>query len=213
MNYDNAFRSARLVYRAVEDNDEDKKFFHEQLISDPTIIAMTLSGNRRPQSAQDAAVHHQSCAKCLLAVMICLPALDVVEPLGFAVGMRQSKPKPTPIGSAVLFGADQAHEHHRNRDVGISLIAGYRDNGYGSEALNWTLDWAFIHGNLHRVSLQAFSYNERALRVYEKLGFVQEGRKREALWFNRGWHDVIMFSMLESEWEAIRKAEKDATAQ
>lgn len=38
--------------------------------------------------------------------------------------------------------------------------------------------------------------------LYErKLGFVFEGRKRELLWYNGGWHDLLSFSMLEREWK------------
>ena len=54
--------------------------------------------------------------------------------------------------------------------------------------------------NLHRVSLDVFEYNTRALRSYQKAGFVTEGRQRQALQRNgRAW-DVIYMGILREEW-------------
>ena len=57
---------------------------------------------------------------------------------------------------------------------------------------------------MHAVRLGVFSYNVGAIRLYERLGFVKEGCKRQALYFDRGWHDSLSYGMLESEWEALR---------
>jgi RimJ/RimL family protein N-acetyltransferase len=69
------------------------------------------------------------------------------------------------------------------------------------------LDWAFRHGGLHRVGIQTFGFNERAQHLYKKLGFVEEGRSREAVWHDRKWHDMVDLGMLESEWMALRGLE------
>jgi RimJ/RimL family protein N-acetyltransferase len=52
--------------------------------------------------------------------------------------------------------------------------------------------------------LGCFSFNERALRLYKRLGFVREGVNREAYYYDLKWHDRILFSMLQSEWVAIK---------
>ena len=75
---------------------------------------------------------------------------------------------------------------------------------FTGEAINWMLDWAFRYAGLHAVRLHVYSYNVGAVRLYERLGFVKEGSQREALFFDRGWHDVLSYSMLEREWEALR---------
>ena len=54
------------------------------------------------------------------------------------------------------------------------------------------------------MSLSCFSFNDRAIKVYERLGFVKEGVARESIWFNRKFYDEIHYSMLESEWETLR---------
>lgn len=53
--------------------------------------------------------------------------------------------------------------------------------------------------------LGVFSFNERAVRVYERIGFVREGVNREAFYYDYKWHDRILFSILEKEWMAMKK--------
>ena len=53
--------------------------------------------------------------------------------------------------------------------------------------------------NLHRLALQVFDFNERAIQMYGKLGFQTEGRLREA-YFTRGKYcDIMLMSLLEGE--------------
>lgn len=53
---------------------------------------------------------------------------------------------------------------------------------------------------LHRVGLNVVEWNEGAKTLYEKLGFVVEGRQREALWFDGRWWDYLFLGILEREW-------------
>lgn len=77
----------------------------------------------------------------------------------------------------------------------------YWGKGYGSEAVNLLLRFAFESLNLRRVSLNVFEYNERAIKSYLKLGFTIEGRTRQFLnRFDRRW-DVIYMGILRCEWE------------
>ncbi len=90
-----------------------------------------------------------------------------------------------------------------NAWVGIGI--GEREEwgkGYGTEAMQLVLRFAFRELNLKRVSLTVFGYNPRAVRSYEKAGFREEGRARGYL--NRGgrrW-DMIYMGILRREWEA-----------
>jgi len=76
--------------------------------------------------------------------------------------------------------------------------------GYGTEATELMLEHAFTRLGLHRVALSVFSFNERAIRSYEKAGFVVEGRAREAIWRGGRFWDEISMSVLEQEWRATR---------
>jgi RimJ/RimL family protein N-acetyltransferase len=75
----------------------------------------------------------------------------------------------------------------------------YLSKGYGTEAMKLLLDYGFGVYNLHRIELEVYSYNSRAIRAYEKLGFKQEGIKRECMYYNHEHHDTIMMGLLKSE--------------
>ena len=79
--------------------------------------------------------------------------------------------------------------------------------GYGTEATQLMLEHAFLRLSLHRVALTVFSFNERAIRSYEKAGFTIEGRAREAIWRGGRFWDEILMSVLESEWRAGHDAD------
>jgi RimJ/RimL family protein N-acetyltransferase len=75
-------------------------------------------------------------------------------------------------------------------------------HGYGTEAIRLILDYAFGDLRLHRVSLDVLDINVRAIRSYEKCGFVREGIQRETCFIDGRWHDDIMMGILESEYGA-----------
>ncbi len=86
--------------------------------------------------------------------------------------------------------------------VGIGIgEPDYRGQGYGTDALRVIERYAFAELNLHRLSLNLFGYNTRALRCYEKAGFTAEGRVREALHRDGRRWDLIFMGILKSEWE------------
>jgi RimJ/RimL family protein N-acetyltransferase len=72
--------------------------------------------------------------------------------------------------------------------------------GYGTEASELMLEHAFRVLALHRVALSVFEFNERAVKSYLKVGFVIEGRARDAIWRDGRYWDEISMSILESDW-------------
>jgi RimJ/RimL family protein N-acetyltransferase len=76
--------------------------------------------------------------------------------------------------------------------------------GYGTEATRLMVDHAFGTLGLHRIALFVFEFNERALRSYERCGFVVEGRSRESIWRDGRWWDELAMSVLESDWRRLR---------
>ncbi len=79
-----------------------------------------------------------------------------------------------------------------------------RDRGLGTEATRLILRHAFETVGLHRVELEVYDFNPRARRVYEKVGFVYEGTKRDALLWAGEWIDAHTMSILAGEWAAHR---------
>ena len=74
--------------------------------------------------------------------------------------------------------------------------------GYGTEAIRLLLRYAFDDLGLHRVDLLVIEYNARAIRAYEKCGFVREGVVRESALVDGAWYGDIQMSILEHEYRA-----------
>ncbi|MGD9093663.1 MAG: GNAT family protein [Anaerolineales bacterium] len=107
------------------------------------------------------------------------------------------------IGFVGLFGIKW---NHGEAWLGVGLgDRAYWGKGYGTDAIRLALRYAFNELNLHRVSLDVFEYNQRAIRSYEKSGFTVEGRSRgEILRQGRRW-DVITMGILRQEWQQLQE--------
>jgi RimJ/RimL family protein N-acetyltransferase len=101
------------------------------------------------------------------------------------------------LGEAVLndFEPDNACANYRIWLAGPAVFG----RGYGTEATRLVLDYALGTVGLHRVSLGVYDFNPRAKRVYEKCGFIPEGRRRDALCWDGEWHDEILMSVLATD--------------
>lgn len=89
----------------------------------------------------------------------------------------------------------------RSATVGVTI--GEKDlwgQGYGSEALRLLVGYLFNHLNLHRVQLDTWSGNERAMRSFARAGFTEEGRLRDAVWGPGRYFDSVVMGVLRSEW-------------
>ena len=92
---------------------------------------------------------------------------------------------------------------HRVAGLGIGIDdPAYRGQGYGTEAAQLALAFAFRELNLHRITATVFSYNQASLKMCEKLGFTREGAFREFLERDGQRHDMLLLGLLRPEWEA-----------
>jgi UDP-4-amino-4,6-dideoxy-N-acetyl-beta-L-altrosamine N-acetyltransferase len=95
------------------------------------------------------------------------------------------------------------------RQASLGIFIGDKScwsKGYGTEALNLMLKHAFDQLNLHRVFLTVLSFNTRAIRAYEKVGFKREGIFREHMFRNGKYYDVHYMGVLENEWRELNEA-------
>jgi RimJ/RimL family protein N-acetyltransferase len=96
---------------------------------------------------------------------------------------------------------DGINWQHGETFVGIGIgDPAYRGSGYGTDAMRVMLRYGFLELNLQRIQLNAFSYNERAIKSYLKSGFVLEGRMRGMLLRNGKRWDFVYMSVLRDEW-------------
>ncbi|KAK4548617.1 hypothetical protein LTR36_009527 [Oleoguttula mirabilis] len=203
------WRSARLVYTAIEAEDDDF------LLSIPADAESYFNASPFPvvpQAKSDVAGNREYYRdKCLLAVKICLLAPQSSQDSATAATDAATS-KPIPIGTIALSASDPKQVHHRNSGLGICILRQHQGQGYGSEAIRWALQWGFRYGNLHRIELGVFGWNPGALRLYERLGFVRESCKREHLWYDGKYWDLVELGMLECEWREKYGDEDSAVA-
>jgi RimJ/RimL family protein N-acetyltransferase len=84
----------------------------------------------------------------------------------------------------------------------LDIYLGEKDcwgQGYGTDAVRTICRCGFDQMRLHLIALWVVADNARAIRCYEKAGFVQDGRHREAFRRDGKWHDMILMSLLEGE--------------
>lgn len=94
-----------------------------------------------------------------------------------------------PFGSVYIRDIDR---HHNKAEYGIFIgEEAARDRGIGTAAARLMLRYCFEREKLHRVYLRALSDNRRAIRSYEKAGFVQEGCLKEDVCIEGRYRDVV----------------------
>ena len=102
------------------------------------------------------------------------------------------------IGGCSLFAFSRA-----SQSAMLGIHIGDSDNwskGYGSNAMRVLLKIGFMELNLHRIGLMTWSFNTRAQRSYEKVGFTYEGQIRQAMIRDGQAFDIVCMSVLRREW-------------
>lgn len=111
------------------------------------------------------------------------------------------------IGFVALFSIEW------NNQSGVLAIGigetDYRGKGYGTDALELALYYAFNELNLYRVGLDVIGNNARAIHAYEKVGFKREGAMRASLFRDGQRVDRVLMGILLPEWQARFKPDKE----
>lgn len=210
------WQSERLVYRGLRKDDQD--FIFGNIEEDPVNLCLAtpliLSPPTR-QTPDDWWAQFKPSPNHLLSLVACLPAANAPKSdqdtsKDATEAAVPAKPaEPIPIGFVNLeYGGFGNKPFSRSAILGITIAKPFQNKGYGTEAVNWVLDWGFRHANLHSIHLGSIEYNKRAHRCYEKCGFTLDGRRRQCFWHDRKYWDLYHFSILEDEWEELRKKEK-----
>lgn len=93
--------------------------------------------------------------------------------------------------------------------VGIFIgLEEYRSHGYGAEALNLLLSYGFNILHLHSIDLTVYDFNVRAIRCYEKIGFLECGRRHECYYLNGNRYDRITMEIFEKDWREKNESSK-----
>jgi RimJ/RimL family protein N-acetyltransferase len=91
------------------------------------------------------------------------------------------------IGFLGAFGGNYRRSHHCAYIV-TGIMQDFTGQGIGKQLFERIEKWALEH-KLHRLELTVMSHNERAIRLYQKMGYQTEGIKRDSLWVNGKYVD------------------------
>lgn len=95
---------------------------------------------------------------------------------------------------------DQYDRLHRSIRVGADIVPELRGKGYGGKTYGAIKAYCFDVLNLHRVWLCVLANNGTAHRLYERQGFREEGRLRDAIFRDGRYNDYVVMSILEEEY-------------
>ena len=103
------------------------------------------------------------------------------------------------IGNCSLFDIDRVH-----RVATLGIFIGEeedRGKGYGVEAIELILSYGFRVLSLNNIMLKVFSFNERAIKAYEKVGFKEIGRRRKSYLINNKCYDEVYMDVIQEEYK------------
>jgi Acetyltransferases, including N-acetylases of ribosomal proteins len=109
--------------------------------------------------------------------------------------------------SQYIGGCSISNVDWKNSTAAVSIFIGKKEfwgNGYGSDTMKTLIKFIFMEMNLNKVRLNVYSFNERAIKCYEKCGFKIEGVLRQEIYREGKYYDVIAMGMLREEY--IKKA-------
>ncbi len=183
-------RTARLVLRRPIASDIADR---HTIGRDPEIYRMLGADTRSmPALTEDQ-------AKAWVENIVSHPAAWVIEWQGRA------------IGEILLDNFVEA-------DKRAGLIIGILDphalgKGLGTEAIKAIAEFSFDTLGLHKLSMRVLAFNTRAIRAYERVGFIREGLERESALIGGTWYDDVIVGLLKRDFDALRGSSSEKKAE
>lgn len=103
------------------------------------------------------------------------------------------------LGSVALYAVNYQNLHC---ELGITLSEQFQGNGYGKDALTVIIHFIFTYLPLNKIKLQVFSFNPKAIHLYEQLGFKHEGTLKEEIFRFSAFQDLENYALLRKDWSA-----------
>ena len=106
-----------------------------------------------------------------------------------------------PIGIINLYDTDLIHQ---KASLAMFIAeAENRNKGYGKEAIKLLLEYSFNNLNLNNIMLKVYSFNKRAIKLYESLGFKKIGIRHKSHYYKGKYYDEIYMEILKEEYNEI----------
>jgi RimJ/RimL family protein N-acetyltransferase len=140
-----------------------------------------------------------------------MAALGAREPSALREGVQLSEREPEHNGRFVLevdgqragvMAFEVANRRSRIVDLrSLMLLPEFRGRGLADAAARVLVRHLLFDLDYHRVQLECYGFNERAIRHAERVGFVHEGTKRKAYWRHGEWVDGVLFGLVREDLE------------
>ncbi|GAA0463677.1 GNAT family N-acetyltransferase [Alkalibacillus silvisoli] len=101
------------------------------------------------------------------------------------------------VGYLGLFDIDQ---RHRNAEFAIMFDPDHQGKGYAAPATRLTVEYGFNQLNLNKIFLYVVKHNEKAVHLYQKVGFKIEGELKEHFFVDGSYHDTLMMGLLREDY-------------
>jgi [ribosomal protein S5]-alanine N-acetyltransferase len=88
---------------------------------------------------------------------------------------------------------------HRRAEIGYEIARRCWNQGLATEAVAAIVRYGFSVMELHRIGAGVLPGNDASVRVLQKLGFLEEGTRRDYAYFKGGFHSLRWFSLLETD--------------
>ena len=138
-----------------------------------------------------------------------LAAVRPSEPEEILAEITRSEAEPNACGVFVIevdgeragtMDFERVNRRSRIAHVGgLAVHPDYRGRGVADEAARIFQRHLFRDLGFHRIQLEVYGFNERAIRHAERVGFVREGVKRKAYWRHGAWVDGVMFGLIRED--------------
>jgi RimJ/RimL family protein N-acetyltransferase len=99
------------------------------------------------------------------------------------------------------FNLNSIDERNGTFGIGIQIDRRHRGKGYGTAAMRLLLRYAFFGRRLHKLNNSVLAGNAASARMFEKLGAVVEGRRRETVFSGGKYYDEILVGLTREEFE------------
>ena len=152
-------------------------------VNDPEVLRFLESGIPYPLTLNEECKWFEAISAFKDSYRFAIEAIDCSQYIGDC-GINSIDWKNS-VASAVIFIGNNA----------------YRGKGYGTEAMQLLLSFAFNQININKVRLNVYSFNERAIKSYEKCGFRREGVLRQEIFRDGKYHDIIVMGLLREEYK------------
>ncbi|WP_115865662.1 GNAT family N-acetyltransferase [Halorussus litoreus] len=164
-------------------NAEQEREYFEERISDDDEINLAICEDSEAQRASDPSSGRRG---------------------GETAPNETASPSRNPRDAEIVgtIGLHDLEQQAGHCEVGIWLAPEFHGRGYGTEASRLATDFAFRELRMHRVMARVLATNPASARIWEKLGFTEEGVHRDEAFTGGEYVDIRYFAVLEDEWRS-----------